>query len=144
MLDCEFGHTRELRPQNTGTRPAHYGADALTPGRFEGGSEVLGVTDGHGMPAAHGEPGRGHLRVSLGERNLAPAGSPIRRQHVDRRLVRVDADEVQGRGDDLQLLVGELRRVLAGILQVGVGVLAFEHHRQERRVAFARGGLGPP
>jgi hypothetical protein len=68
---------------------------------------------------AHGEPGRGHLGVSLGERNVAPAGSLVGGQHVDRRLVNVDADEVQGRGDDLQILVGELRRVLAGILQVG-------------------------
>jgi hypothetical protein len=42
----------------------------------------------------------------------------------------------------LQVLVGELGRILAGFLQIRLGVPAFEHDGEERRVHFARRDLG--
>jgi hypothetical protein len=55
------------------------------------------------------------------QRYLAVAGRVVRRLHVPAGLVDVDADEVERRGDRLQLLVRERRRAAAGFGQVRVG-----------------------
>src|SRR5262245_20483779 len=72
------------------------------------------------------------------KRNLVPTWTLLRSEDVGCRLVDVDADEIQGSGDDLQVLDAELGSVSAGRLQVCVRVFAFEHHRQKGRVELSR------
>ena len=76
-----------------------------------------------------------------GEGDLAPGSAStflVGSEHVDYRPVNIDAHEVQRRSDDFHIFIGKLGRVPAGILQVEVGVLSFEHDGQEGAVAFPR------
>ena len=58
------------------------------------------------------------------------------------RAVLIDPDEVEGSADSLQLIVRELRSVLAGALQVSIGVSTLEHDRQKWRIELACCCLG--
>src|SRR5690606_17349873 len=72
------------------------------------------------------------------------AGWLVGRFDVPAGLVDVDADEVQGRGDDLQLVLGEPRSPPAGRGEVLVGVAALQQHGHEAGVPVAGGGFGGP
>src|SRR5690606_13836805 len=67
---------------------------------------------------------------------LPPAGRFVGGYYIIRDI-HIDADKVQGAADNLQILVREFRRVPAGFFQIVVGILSFEHHRQEGCILFA-------
>src|SRR5262245_34250958 len=87
-------------------------------------------------------PFRLHLRVRRVNRDAAVTRRLVRWGNVAIRPVDVDPDEVEWRRDRLQLVVGELRRILAVLFQVVVGVPALEHHGGEVRVQLAGRDLG--
>src|SRR5262249_15698661 len=74
-----------------------------------------------------------HLWMPFGERNFTPTTGDlswlIGGKDVNERPIDVDADEIERRAEDFQLVVSEFRRVRALLLQVTVSVFAFEHHR---------------
>ena len=88
------------------------------------------------------QPFRIHVRERGGERQHAPARRLVGSGDVELRRVDVEADEIVGRGNDLQFRIGEFRRVLAGVLQKPVGVFAFQDDAEEAGVEFARRHLG--
>src|SRR5215468_4553636 len=87
-------------------------------------------------------PFRLHLRVRGVNRDTAVTRRLVRWRDVGIRPVDVDPDEVEWRRDRLQLVVGELRRILAVPFQVVVGVPALEHHGGEVHVQLAGADLG--
>src|SRR5262245_63847593 len=87
-------------------------------------------------------PSRLHLGVRRVDRDAPVTRRLVRWHDVDIRLVDVDPDEVEWRGDGLQLVVGEPRRILPGPFQVVVGVPALEHHGGEVGIQLASRSLG--
>ena len=76
-------------------------------------------TSPRGRAVCHDEAMRGcDLLNGMGPISRRLFGS----HHIDRGPVYIDADEIDRRGDDLQVLVGEFRRILAGRSEIGVGV----------------------
>src|SRR6185437_14571015 len=61
---------------------------------------------------------------------------------VELRGVDVETDEVDLRADDLQLIGGEFRRVLAGVVEIAVRVSPFQDHAEDAGIQFAEGDLG--
>ena len=68
-----------------------------------------------------------------GNGSTLPARRLVGRGDVELRRVDVEADEIVRRGDDLQFVGGEFRRVLAGILQKAIGVFALQDDAEEAR-----------
>jgi len=86
-------------------------------------------------------PGREYLRVEIIPRDFPISGRLVGGHHEHRRDLDVDADEIQRRTDDLHLIVGELWRVPARRLQVGVVVLTLQHRHKEVAVQIPGGCL---
>src|SRR5262245_34404089 len=87
-------------------------------------------------------PFRLHLRVRRVEWNAAVSLRVVRWRNVAVRFVDVDPDEVEWRSNRLQLGLGELRGILASLLQVLVGVAPLEHHCGEVGIEFTSRSLG--
>src|SRR5215831_8534720 len=89
-------------------------------------------------------PRRLHLWMRGIERDVPVAGRLVGRLYVPTGLVDVDADEVERRGDRLQLLLGELGSPAAGLGQIRLGVPPLEHDGREAGVALAGDRLRGP
>src|SRR5215813_1504885 len=89
-------------------------------------------------------PLRLHLRMRRVDRDDAVTPRLIRWHYVEIWPVDVDPDEVEWRCDRLELVVGELRCILAVLFQVLIGVAALEHHGGEVGIQFTSRSLGSP
>src|SRR5690606_30773184 len=90
------------------------------------GASVLGDVNFFGAPqrlnmfrspikyfGTYRKASNGRLSVTTGEGNLPPAGRFVGGYHIIRD-VNVNANKVQGAADNLQILIREFRRILAG------------------------------
>jgi len=59
----------------------------------------------------------------------------------DPKLAVTVADEIDRRGNDLEIFVGEDRRVVAGVGEIGVGVFSLQDDGEVTGVHFAGGKL---
>ena len=119
-----------------------------------GGSAVFRDVEGLGLPdfryVANGpvnsfradlKPGGSHVRVGgLHGQNLVSGGGSIGAGKAG--VVDIVADEVERAADGLHVTGLDLGGVRSFALEIAIGVLAFHHRGEKRRVFFARGLLG--
>src|SRR6516165_8389130 len=120
-----------------------------------GGGAVLGDIDVVGLPDLRrdswhpvgglrpdAEPFGIHVRERSGKRQDVETRRALGGDDVELGRIDVQPDEIDLRADDLQFVGRELRRVLAGIGKIAVGVFAFQDHAQNAGVQLARRVLG--
>src|ERR1700754_4745336 len=86
-----------------------------------------------GRLGADPEPIDIHMRERGGKRQHLETRRAVDCHHVVLRRIDVQADEIVRRSDDLQLVGGKFRGVLAGICEKAVGVFALQDHAKEAR-----------